>query len=309
MIAANNSWCLAFDNLSNVPPWLSDAFCRLSTGGGFTTRELFTDQDEIIFDSQRPVMLTSIEEVATRSDLLDRSLIIWLCGIPEERRKSEAELFEAFQKVRPRILGALLDGIAVGLQRLPSTKLTNLPRMADFALWATASEKGFGWPNGSFMAAYQSNCASANEVALEASLIAQPLVELLEQNGEWEGPSGELLRALEDRASEQVRRRKGWPKSPGALSGQLKRLAPNLRKLGWNADRDRTSKKRSWVLRRQHEGNGTHDDGKGPASSSASSQQTWCDSMHLDANCCGPAGDDANDGNDAIFRTWNPDRY
>lgn len=40
MIAANNSWCLAYDDLSHVPPWLSDALCRLSTGGGFATREL-----------------------------------------------------------------------------------------------------------------------------------------------------------------------------------------------------------------------------------------------------------------------------
>jgi hypothetical protein len=55
MIAANNSWCLAYDNLSHVPPWLSDALCRLSTGGGFATRELYADQDEIIFDSQRHI--------------------------------------------------------------------------------------------------------------------------------------------------------------------------------------------------------------------------------------------------------------
>ena len=76
MITANNSWCLAYDNLSHVPPWLSDALCRLSTGGGFATRELYTDSDEIIFDSQRPVLLTSIEDIATRSDLLDRCLIV-----------------------------------------------------------------------------------------------------------------------------------------------------------------------------------------------------------------------------------------
>ena len=28
MIAANNSHVLAFDNLSGMPPWLSDALCR-----------------------------------------------------------------------------------------------------------------------------------------------------------------------------------------------------------------------------------------------------------------------------------------
>ncbi len=250
MIAANNSWCLAYDNLSHVPPWLSDAMCRLSTGGGFATRELYTDQDEIIFDSQRPVLLTSIEEVATRSDLLDRCLIVWLPAIPEDRRRAEAELFEGFRKVRPQILGALLNAVAVALHRLPSVKLPGLPRMADFALWATAAETAFGWPSGTFMAAYQGNRESANEVALEASVVARPLLDLLEAQGEWIGSSGELLKVLEDRQGEQFRRLSGWPKNPRSLSGHLKRLGPNLRAAGWVLDQDRSSKKRSWMIRR-----------------------------------------------------------
>src|SRR5207253_9109386 len=69
IISATNGWLVALDNLSHLPPWLSDALCRLSTGGGFATRELYTDSEEVIFDAQRPVILTGIEEVATRSDL------------------------------------------------------------------------------------------------------------------------------------------------------------------------------------------------------------------------------------------------
>ena len=130
MIAANNSWCLALDNLSHVPPWLSDALCRLSSGGGFATRELFTDQDEIIFDSQRPVLLTSIEEVVTRSDFLDRGLIAWLRAIHEERRRSEAEIFEAFRRVRPQILG-----------------LSSMPSQLHFAACLSSSFPAFrAWP-------------------------------------------------------------------------------------------------------------------------------------------------------------------
>jgi hypothetical protein len=209
MIAANNAWCLAYDNLSHVQPWLSDALCRLSTGGGFATRELYTDQDEIIFDSQRPLLLTSIEEVASRSDLLDRCLIVWLPAIPEDQRRSEAELFEAFYKVRPQILGALLDAVAVALYRLSSIKLSSLPRMADFAIWATAAETAFGWSGGTFMAAYRGNRESANEVAIEASLVARPLLDLLEADGAWEGSASELLQALESRLTEQARQQPG----------------------------------------------------------------------------------------------------
>ena len=82
MIAASNGEVLAFDNLSHVPAWLSDALCRLSTGGGFATRELYTDNEEVIFDAMRPVILTGIEDLATRSDLLDRSVLLTLPNDP-----------------------------------------------------------------------------------------------------------------------------------------------------------------------------------------------------------------------------------
>src|SRR5262249_30864138 len=72
MIAATNGRLVAFDNLSHLPPWLSDALCRLATGGGFATRELYTNDEETIFDAMRPVVLTGIEELATRADLLHR---------------------------------------------------------------------------------------------------------------------------------------------------------------------------------------------------------------------------------------------
>jgi hypothetical protein len=267
-----------------------------------TSHEI-TDQDEIIFDSQRPELLTSIEEVVTRSDLLDRCLIVWLLAIPEERRRSEAELFEAFRRARPQILGALLDAIAVALHRLPLIQLSRLPRMADFAFWATAAETAFGWPDGTFMVAYQGNRASANEVALEASVVARPLLDLLENQGQWIGSSGELLTLLEERLGDQARRLAGWPKNPRSLSGHLKRLAPNLRAAGWVLDQDRSSKKRSWIIRRR-------DDGNASTPSSEPSQQAGCEPMQFDADCCGAIGNDATDGNDGTAgQPWNPDRY
>lgn len=250
MIAANNSWCLTYENLSHIPPWLSDALCRLSTGGGFATRELYTDQDEIIFDSQRPVLLTSIEEVATRSDLLDRCLVIWLPAIPDDRRRPEAELISEFEKARPQILGALLDAVVVALRELPNVKMPTLPRMADFAIWATAAETAFGWDRGTFLATYHGNRQSANDVALEASTIARPLLELLDEQGAWSGTSSELLAALEGRVSDQVKRQNVWPKTARSLSGHLKRLTPNLRATDWLITFRREARQRLVIIER-----------------------------------------------------------
>jgi len=72
--------------------------------------------------------------------------------ISDADRKSESKLLAGLDAKRPGILGALLDAIVVGLKRRPSISLPEMPRMADFAEWATACETAF-WPSGTFMAA------------------------------------------------------------------------------------------------------------------------------------------------------------
>ena len=122
-IAASNGHVLAFDNVSGLPAWISDTLCRLATGGGFAVRQLYTDQDEVLFDAARPVILNGIEDIVTRPDLADRAVFLTLEPIPEERRRPEAELWAAFEAERPRILGVLLDAVVEGLKRLPETRL------------------------------------------------------------------------------------------------------------------------------------------------------------------------------------------
>jgi hypothetical protein len=65
MIAARNSWLVAFDNLSNLPGDLSDTLCCLATGGGFGTRELYSDFEEILFDAKRPCSSTALRTSPT----------------------------------------------------------------------------------------------------------------------------------------------------------------------------------------------------------------------------------------------------
>jgi hypothetical protein len=152
-IAASHSHVLAFDNLSGLPPWLSDTLCRLTSGGAFSTRRLFTDHDEILFTAARPIVLNGIEDIVTRPDLADRAIVLMLAPIAERQRPPEHALWHEFELAHPYILGALLDAAARGLQILPRVRLQRLPRMADFALWATACESAFR-PTGTFEAAY-----------------------------------------------------------------------------------------------------------------------------------------------------------
>jgi putative DNA primase/helicase len=155
VVSAGNSWILAFDNLSSVPGWLSDAFCRLATGGGFATRRLHTDHEEMIFEAQRPVLLNGIPLLADRADLADRAVTIHLCAIREEDRLPEDALWEQFEQARPRILGALLDAVSAALRHLSAVRIDRPPRMADFVKWITAAAPGLGWDDGAFLTAYR----------------------------------------------------------------------------------------------------------------------------------------------------------
>ena len=232
IIAATNSWMLAFDNLSHLQPWFSDALCRLATGGGFSTRELYTDSEEVLFDATRPVILNGIEELATRGDLLDRALILYLPQISDEKRKREAEFWRDFQKARPELLGTILDAVSTALRRLPTTHLKESPRMADFAAWGTAAESAFGVSGASFMDAYHGNRESANELVLDASPVPQAMKLLMASDERFMGTATDLLTLLNQKVSDQTRRERSWPKNGRALSGCLRRLAPNLRQIG-----------------------------------------------------------------------------
>lgn len=245
MIQARYGWVLGFDNFSGLPGWLSDAFCRLATGGGFSTRELYSNDDEVIFDAKRPLVVNGIEDFITRADLLERSLLIRHPPIPEDRRRPEAEFWAAFDAAHPKLLGAVLDRVSAGLRELPRVRPDRLPRMADFALYAVACERGAG-EEPRFLAAYAENQAGAHEQALDASPLPGPLVQFMAGRGGWRGTPRELLDALGGIAPSPVPR--DWPKKPNVLTNRLRRLAPDLRRVhrldvdcdGRSPDRSRT---------------------------------------------------------------------
>ena len=246
-IAASNGHVLAFDNVSGLPAWISDTLCRLATGGGFAVRQLYTDQDEVLFDATRPVILNGIEDIVTRPDLADRALFLTLEPIPEERRRTEAELWAAFEIERPHILGVLLDAVVEGLKRLPETHLPKLPRMADFALWATACETAL-WPAGTFWSAYCGNRDEAVEAVIDADPIAVAVRAIMAAQTEWTGTASELLGELEKMAGERVAKSKTWPENPRALAGRLRRAATFLRKIGIEINFDRKGRARTRVI-------------------------------------------------------------
>jgi hypothetical protein len=234
MITARNSWFLAFDNLSRMTPRISDAFCRMATGGGFSTRTLYSDDGEKIFEAQRPVVFNGIEELNTRGDLADRTIVIMLESIPAKRRIPEEQFWAKFEEARPRIFGALLDAVVVGLNRLPDVQLDGFPRMADFTKWSVATEPAYCATPGGFLAAYENNRAQMHELTLESSPVAAAVFALAEHGGFF-GTATELLTRLHPFTDKEMNP-KEFPKDGPRLAGALRRIAPHLRARGIGID-------------------------------------------------------------------------
>lgn len=235
-IAAKNTHVLSFDNLSRLNYRHSDAICRLSTGGGLTTRTLYTNDGETVFDTKRPVILNGIEDFATRGDLLDRSLIAYLKSIPDALRLSEEDLDSRFREAHPRILGALCDAVSSALRNMASISPKELPRMADAAKFVTAAEPVLGWESGTFITAMVEDRRYVRELELEAVPIARFVVDYMtaSDKASWSGTAtdlyAELRRVWGDR--EDLYFERDIPRDPVKIGNQLRRIAPALREKG-----------------------------------------------------------------------------
>jgi hypothetical protein len=239
VIAANNSWIVGLDNLSVVPDWLSDALCRLSTGGGFGTRTLYENDDETIFNAKRPIILNGIGDIASRSDLLDRALLVKLEAIPKNKRKTEREFWVEFEKEKTSIFSALVSAVSIALGQIENVMLLELPRMADFALWATAAEQAIGLNQNDFLNAYTQNREDAHSIVLEDSILAEVLQEFCASKANTDGKykqEGILVKVfladLVSTAGEKRGSDKKFPKSSKGLRNQIERINPNLREIG-----------------------------------------------------------------------------
>jgi hypothetical protein len=244
-IAATNSHLIAIDNLSEVSAQLSDSLCRLSTGGSFRTRRLYSDNEELLFTFVSPIILTGIGDIPTRSDLLDRCLLIHLERLETYR---DEDLLSEFEQERPRIFGGLLDVLCTGLKNAKKVDIPVLPRMAAFARFGVAVEAALGFEAGQFLAAYQLNIAKANDLGTEASPIFVPIRDLLEKRRRFRGTAVELLEQLTLCATDLAKRHPHWPKAPNLLSGEIARIEPNLAGAGISVERGRTRRGRFIVL-------------------------------------------------------------
>ena len=212
-------------------------------------------------------------------------MIIWALRFSSGRHSPPGATFSdrrlhfwaAFEKVRPRILGALLDALVFALKN-PIT--IDNPRMAEFAEWASSAEPAlarqwntwacgreqpstskeagmeestaFDWKPDALLRLYQKNIATATTAALDQHIVASYLIEFAQREECWKGPATDLLVELHRLTlGTKVSQGKGWPKTPGSLGMILQRLTPSLAAVGVNVEKEKETtgrRGRLWII-------------------------------------------------------------
>ena len=238
-IAAFHCWIPAFDNISKIPEDISDAVAMIATGSGYGKRQLRTDADQFMIRVARPMLLAGIpNDLADRDDLASRTIVLELPALADEDVKFEEEFWSEFEEARPRILGALLDGVVGALRGYQQVDLGGYGRirMAEFARWAEAGCRALGFRDGEFLDAYVKNQARAMQLAFNNDPLAQAVALLVEQcGGRWAGNTKPLYSALERAAMKggksDLLDAEGWPANASWLGRDLRKSAAVLRKV------------------------------------------------------------------------------
>ena len=233
-VTLSRRWLAVYDNVGHISPEQSDDLCRVATNFGYSTRTLHTTDEETTFEFTRPQIITAIDALVTRDDLADRVLMVKLPEITEQMRLPQAELNAKVEAARPRILGALLSALSQTLAQMPETKnrVKSLPRMADYALFAIASEQALGLTEGEFMTIFEQSREQSRQVVIESSPVGEAIVRLMCNRLIWKGTASKLLNELEKYTDDATYRSRYFPKAANLLKRQLNRLAPDLKAFG-----------------------------------------------------------------------------
>ena len=234
----NHNYLAYYDNVKYIPYWLSDEICKAVTGIGHTKRELYSDDDDIIYEHRRIISINGINVTLTEPDALDRSIFIELPNIDDIARREKEELISEFEKIRAKLLAYIFDTVVKALQIKPTLNLTRLPRMADFTKWGEAISRAMDYEDLTFIEAYANNRNQQNFVAVEENIVGSLFVKFYRDfetnnstNSTFVGSPEMLYRELKKFAETNDININYWqfPKASHILVKKLKAIRSNLK--------------------------------------------------------------------------------
>ncbi len=236
MQVLQHNYFIVFDNCNDLRQYLSDMMCKACTGDSISKRQLYTDEDDVTFKYRRCIAMNGINLPSTSGDFIDRAIIFKMNRIKANQRRTEAEIWAEFEKIRPDIVGQCFDVLSKALRIKDEVQieLKSLPRMADFAVYGEATARVLGYEKFAFLNAYNNLLAEYDIDVIEQYSVMNALLQYLDEKKLIDMSVALLLSELNDYA-EQHRiptKNKYWPKDAARLGKIIRRVRPNLENLG-----------------------------------------------------------------------------
>jgi len=229
----SHNYLAFYDNVGKLSNWQSDILCRAVTGEGFSKRQLYTDDEDVIYSYRRCIGLNGINIPAIQPDLLDRSIIIEFNRIKKSERKKEEEIWELFGNMKGDVFNEILNILAKAMKIKEKIKLENLPRMADFCEWGESISQAMGNSPMKFYYTYMRNIGRQSREAIEGNPLGLAILQAINSQGCLEGTPSEVYEELNEIGENlKLTKERDWPKASNALTRKLNIIKSNLEELG-----------------------------------------------------------------------------
>jgi len=244
LASTSTRWLTTFDNVKKLNQAVSDALCAICTGVAYSSRQYFTNLD--VFETTeiaRPMLMTGVE-LRLNQDLRSRSIFFEFSPLLAKDCKTEDQYWKKYDADAPKILGGVLNALSCALKNWEAAKKEDveLPRLADHTVWVTAAEEALGWPPGTYrklLLAHQKEGMTESDMN---SIFGQAVLGYIRSDAKsWKDKyapqnlqAEQLYVGLMNWAKEGLDRNdiKYIPRSSGAFSKKLRRLAPSLGYMG-----------------------------------------------------------------------------
>ncbi len=250
-VIASRSHLMAFDNLSYLKGDVADILCRISTGGSFEKRTLYSNTGVTEINIKKPVILNSIVDLMSRPDVVERTFIIELEAIAATERLPASELRAQFDDSRAEIFGGLCIALQTALQRYKGIKVTQNLRMADAAILAAAAAPAFDSDEDKTMKALLEIQTRQKHALTSVNPICQAIRELVAgQTVTFTMTPKALYEKLTDSFDGKAKP-KDWPQTASAFGKALQRQVDNLRSINISVEQKRSGHERMITITRK----------------------------------------------------------
>lgn len=225
----NASLVSAFDNVSSRQlKYLSDLFCQSVTGSVAIKKELYTNTDLISTNVRSIVLLNGTELVISRSDLMERAILLPMKKLKSQIIRNENEMESAFRVELSRVLGACLKLVAkASNDRVPITT-GHKTRIASFYDVAILVGRALGFKDEYTDKLLIMNEKRGNQEVLKDSVIAECLNILMTEFKEYRNSVSGLLNELKEIGKSLNIPLSEFPNQPNRFSRELNELKSNL---------------------------------------------------------------------------------